>query len=123
MQKQKHSTSPFVLPSDEGGGAAYPFMQPVRRRKLVDEVYEGLLEAIITGHLTSGQDLNELAIARQLNVSRTPVHEAVLRLLGDGLAEQRSSGRARVIQFTRGHVLSIYEMRKILEGAAAHAAA
>ena len=107
------------LPQPEGDNA-YPLIAPIRRRKLVDDVYEGLVEAIVTGKLRSGEDLNELALARTMNVSRTPVHDAVLRMVADGLAEQRSNGRARVIRFTRGHIVSIYEMRMILEGRRRH---
>ena len=122
MATELSSAHSLLLPALEEG-QSYPLISPIRRRKLVDDVYEGLIEAIVTGKLTSGQDLNELALARAMSVSRTPVHEAVLRLIADGLAEQRPNGRARVVRFTRGHIVSIYEMRKILESAASSLAA
>jgi DNA-binding GntR family transcriptional regulator len=100
-----------------------PDLAPVQRRKLVDDVYERLLNAILSGQIVGGDPLNELALAEQLQVSRTPVHEAVARLIADGLAQQTGRNRPRVTQFTRGHVVSIYEMRQILEGAASELAA
>jgi DNA-binding GntR family transcriptional regulator len=95
----------------------------VPQRSLVDAVYESLLEAIVRGTLPSGTVLSEVALARQLDVSRTPVHDALRQLAKDGLVEQEKRRRARVARFTRDDIYEIFELRKYLEGPAAELAA
>jgi DNA-binding GntR family transcriptional regulator len=82
-----------------------------------------LLEAIVGGALPSGTELSEVALAAQLNVSRTPVHEALGRLCNDGFVEQRKNRTARVAHSTSQDLQEMYEVRKLLECAAAERAA
>jgi GntR family transcriptional regulator, rspAB operon transcriptional repressor len=91
--------------------------------RLSDSVYETLLAAILAGQLLPGSVVSEVALARQLNVSRTPVHDALRQLAKDGLLKQRANHRAVVAQFSREDVFDIFEMRKLLEGEAARLAA
>jgi DNA-binding GntR family transcriptional regulator len=93
------------------------------RATLADAVYETLLEAILSGRLASGAILSEVAVAQQLDVSRTPVHDALRQLAKDGLVEQAVGRRARVAPFTRDDLFEMFEMRKFLEGPAAELAA
>lgn len=95
----------------------------IKRISLVDSVYETLLEAIVSGSLAPGSDLNSVDLARQLEVSRTPVKEAIKLLTHDGLAEQVNNHRARVASFSRQEIVEIYDVRKLLEMAAAERAA
>jgi DNA-binding GntR family transcriptional regulator len=90
---------------------------------LVEAVYHRLLHGILTGAYPDGSVLSELGVARDLGVSRTPVHDA-LRLLGkDGLVVRERNCRARVAAITPDDVFEVFEMRKILEGPAAELAA
>lgn len=91
--------------------------------RLSDVVYETLLEAVLAGRLAPGTVVSEVALARQLEVSRTPVHDALKQLAKDGLVDQRANHRAVVAQFTPEDVHDIFEMRKLLEGEAARRAA
>lgn len=91
--------------------------------RLSDAVYETLLEAILSGRLAPGTVVSELALARQLHVSRTPVHDAVRLLANDGLVGQHAKRRPVIAAFTREDIHDVYEMRKILEGEAARRAA
>jgi DNA-binding GntR family transcriptional regulator len=93
------------------------------RHPLVESVYESLLEAILAGRLASGTVLSEVALAAQLGVSRTPVHDALRQLAKDGLVEQQAGRRARVANFTADDLFELFEMRKFLEGPAAELAA
>ncbi len=93
------------------------------RRSHADQVYESLLNGIARGYLRRGDVLSEVAVAKQLQVSRTPVHDAIRKLAQDGLVERKNNRRARVATFTRDDVYDIYELRKYLEGPAARAAA
>jgi DNA-binding GntR family transcriptional regulator len=95
----------------------------IKRTSLTDAVYETLLESIISGRLALGTELSTVALAGQLDVSRTPVTEALRRLENDGLVNQLTNNRVRVAIFSRNDVVEIYEVRKHLEAASAEAAA
>jgi len=86
-------------------------------------VYENLLESIVSGRLPSGSELNEVGLAEELQVSRTPVHEALRRLATDGLVELLATRRLRVARFDESNLLEIYDLRKLLECAAVERAA
>lgn len=60
-----------------------------RDQPLPQQVYALLRRVIVEGRLEPGVALNEPAITRHLNISRTPVREALLRLQRDGLIELR----------------------------------
>jgi DNA-binding GntR family transcriptional regulator len=90
----------------------------INRETLADSVYQTVLEAILSGRLPAGTILSVVQVAKDLDVSRTPVNEALRQLARDGIIEQAINRRARVKQFTRDDVSEVFEMRKILEGAA-----
>jgi len=95
----------------------------IHRASLADSVYETLLEAMIGGTLPGGTELNEVALAKQLDVSRTPVHEALRRLVADGLVKVERHRRLRVAALSHAEVREVYSMRRLLESAAAELAA
>ena len=95
----------------------------IERATLSDKVYETLLEAIVSGRLPPDAELSVVALAKELDVSRTPVHDALRQLAHDGLVEQEVNRKGRVASFTRDDVFEIFEMRKLLEGTAAELAA
>ncbi len=95
---------------------------PLVRQTLVDSVYETLLEAILCGKMASGTDLNEVSLARELGVSRTPVHEALAWLAADELVEVTGS-RARVRTMSAQEVADLYDVRQLLECTAVERAA
>lgn len=98
------------------GGDSYA--EPPRR----GTAYERMKHAIVTGDLGPGQPLVEVALAEWLQVSRTPVREALTRLEQDGLVVRADRGllvRAR----SREEILDIYETRIVLEAMAAWVAA
>jgi len=59
------------------------------------EVYERLRQAIVEGSIRPNERLIESEPAERLRVSRTPVREVMLRLVGDGLivSDRRGVGR------------------------------
>lgn len=91
--------------------------------RLSDSVYGSLLQAISAGKLAPGTIVSELALARQLAVSRTPVHDALRQLAKDGLVKQQANRRAVVANFSREDLRDIFDMRKLLESEAARRAA
>jgi DNA-binding GntR family transcriptional regulator len=95
----------------------------IERTSLADSVYETLLAAIVGGGLAGGTEINEVSLAKELQVSRTPVHQAVVRLESDGLIELGERKKPRVVVFRRRQIVEIYDMRQLLESAAAARAA
>lgn len=93
------------------------------RKSLSDSVYDAIVENILSGALAAGTEVSEVALAEALHVSRTPVHEAAGRLVNDGLLVLEPPRRLLVARFTRDDVAEIYEMRLLLETAAARQAA
>lgn len=93
------------------------------RRKVTDWVYEEVRQAIIELRLKPGEPLREATMAEQLGVSKTPVREALARLEQEGLVETTSFKGAVVSGYSREDLQEIYELRELLEGAAARAAA
>jgi DNA-binding GntR family transcriptional regulator len=89
---------------------------------LSTRVYDRLREEIVSGRLESGASLVEAAVAAQYGTSRTPVREALRRLEQDGLVERGERG-LRVRARGPEEILEIYEVRILLEGAAARGAA
>jgi len=82
-----------------------------------------LRKQILNGELPGGTRLFEVAIADALNVSRTPVREALSRLAEEGLLERARGGGFVVRSFAVGDVLDMIELRGVLEGTAARLAA
>tara|TARA_Y100001934_G_scaffold236252_1_gene287622 strand:- start:4036 stop:4704 length:669 start_codon:yes stop_codon:yes gene_type:complete len=96
---------------------------PIPRKSLRDSVYQMLLEGILSGQLSSGQELNEVSLANKFGVSRTPVHEAIRQLTLEGLIEQTTANKSSVVTLDSDCVREIYDIRKILEVAAVKRAA
>ena len=93
------------------------------RRKVTDWVYEELKSAIVDLRLAPGDPLREATLAEQLGVSKTPIREALTRLEQEGLVETTSFKGAVVTGYSRQDLLEIYELRELLENAAARTAA
>lgn len=90
---------------------------------LVDEAYSTLLDMIQLGRLPINQPLQERNLASALGVSRTPLREAMSRLIGGGFAVRTARGQLIVAEPTLRQYLEIFQMRMLLEGDAAAAAA
>jgi DNA-binding GntR family transcriptional regulator len=90
---------------------------------LGEAVFRSLCEALQAGSYRAGDRLREEEVAQRLNVSRTPVREALGRLAARGFVEP-AGGRGLIVRnLDIGEVLELYAMREILEGAAARLAA
>ncbi|MDQ7907856.1 GntR family transcriptional regulator [Phytohabitans sp. ZYX-F-186] len=99
-------------------------MKPARRLTLTEDVY-GSVQALIMDHAVApGARINIDALARQLEVSPTPVREALARLEADGLVRKRPlAGYTAAPLLTREEFEELVEMRLILEPPAASRAA
>jgi DNA-binding GntR family transcriptional regulator len=90
-------------------------LNPVERPlALGDQVYRTLRANLRIGTILPGYPLQEVQLAAQLGVSRTPVREALTRLASEGLVS--SDGRSfSVPALTRQNVDDIYEVRFLVE--------
>jgi DNA-binding GntR family transcriptional regulator len=98
-------------------------LKPVERPlALGEQVYNALRVQLRSGAIGAGQALQEVSLAAQLGVSRTPVREAMARLASEGLlaADRRSF---TVPALSRSDVDEIYEVRFLVEPAALRRAA
>src|SRR3954452_7665921 len=86
-------------------------------------VREQLQHAILEGVLKPGERLRAEALAQRYGTSRTPVREALLQLEAQGLVEVEPNRGAVVRAFDRADLLDLYEVRALLEPAAAARAA
>jgi DNA-binding GntR family transcriptional regulator len=78
-------------------------------------VYRELRKRIFGKKLRAGQRLPEASLARELEVSRTPVREALRRLANEGLVDFIPNLGARLVFPTPGEVQDAYELREYLE--------
>lgn len=78
-----------------------------------------LRERILCGRLPGGTRLFEVALAEDLGISRTPVREAMSRLVEEGLLERVRGGGFIVRRFALADVIDTIELRGVLEGTAA----
>lgn len=85
--------------------------------------YRELLDEIIRGDLPPGAVLAEVDLADRLGMSRTPVREALSRLVADGLVVAVGGRGLEVAAMDLEDVRSLYELREALESQAARLAA
>nr|WP_263327269.1 GntR family transcriptional regulator [Neobacillus sp. Marseille-Q6967] len=86
------------------------------------DAYEFIKEAIILGKLEPGMRLGEETLAKELNLSRTPIREAIKQLEAEGLVIPLKRG-VGVRRFTKEDIRQIYDLRTLLESYAASQAA
>lgn len=87
-----------------------------RAQSLADQAYQAIREGIATGTFTAGERVTERGLAGRLNVSPTPIREALRRLEQDGLIERVSARELRVVEHSPE---SLHEL--LLTGAALRA--
>lgn len=92
-------------------------------RTMQDIVFTTLRDEILSGRLKPGAKLNSSQLAERLGVSRTPIREALNRLMSVGLVENAPHRGAYVRELSIDEVIELYYIRAALEGIAARLAA
>jgi DNA-binding GntR family transcriptional regulator len=99
-------------------------LEPLSTRgSLVDQVRDSIYTAITSGRLDPGARLREIPLSLHFGVSTTPVREALRRLESEGLVQVQPRRGAVVTALEDGVVSDLYDLRLILETAAARRAA
>ena len=88
-----------------------------------ERAYKILTRAIERGELKGGTRLREGELATQIGMSRTPVREALARLVEQGLIVNDGSRGLVVVELDHRAITELYAMREVLEGMAARLAA
>jgi DNA-binding GntR family transcriptional regulator len=97
---------------------------PARRVTLRESVYESLRGMLMDHRLTPGSKLSIDGLARSLEVSQTPVREALTRLESDGLVVKKANAGFFVAPLLSGRELAdTYELRLMIEPPTARHAA
>src|ERR1700758_5741009 len=104
----------FRVPGGQSGAAA-----AATGASAAERAYEHTKRAIIRGDLAAGTMTSELLICQQLGLSRTPVHEAFLRLAAEGLLSLESRKGAVVRPMSPSEARDVLEMREAVEAMAA----
>ena len=86
------------------------------------KVFQQLKNSILAGEFENGAELREIALAKKLGVSRTPVREALRQLEQEGLVEIYPNRGAYVKGITYKDVEDIFRIRARLEGLCAEMA-
>ncbi len=93
------------------------------RTILRDGVYERLLAEILDGRIAPGSNLREERLAADLDVSRTPVREALRKLAEEGFVEYLPHRGAKLLMPTPALAREIFQIREALEAVAVREAA
>ncbi|EHH12899.1 GntR family transcriptional regulator [Mesorhizobium amorphae] len=80
-----------------------------------ERTYQAVLQMILSGELAPGAAIDERALINRLDVSRTPIREAIGVLAKEGLVEIEPYRGFRVRRFTLKEVSDLYELRRALE--------
>lgn len=74
------------------------------RSGVSDAVYEAVLDAIYAGTIPQGERINDLDLAKEMGISRTPVREAIQRLRDIGIVEAAPNRYTRIAQLSEQQV-------------------
>lgn len=87
--------------------------------RLAGEVYDRLVEALVQGTVNPGDRLVQDRLAAELDVSRTPVRDALLRLKEEGVVEPSGRRGYVVRRLSEVDLRDLYGARDAVEGHAA----
>lgn len=93
-----------------------------RTVSLADQIFDELEHRILVGQYARGETFTEMKLSELLDVSRTPIREALRRLEQEHLIEMSTKG-AVIIGITKKDIAEMYEIRIRTEGLAARWAA
>jgi len=108
-------SKPSMSSGKAGRIASEPALEPLSETLLGARAYRVLWSDIVRGRIDFGAQLRPDAIAEQLDISVTPVREALHRMERDGLIVKLPYRGWFVREFTEQEVRELYEMRAALE--------
>jgi DNA-binding GntR family transcriptional regulator len=97
--------------------------QNLKQRALYEEVAELLRQRIFSRELSPGSWIDELKLAEQYGISRTPLREALKVLATEGLVTMKVRRGAYVTEVNEKDLTDVYHLLSLLESDAASAVA
>jgi DNA-binding GntR family transcriptional regulator len=94
-----------------------------KQANAADQAYAYVRQRVISGDFAAGMRLTEWQIADALGTSRTPVREAMRRLVGDGILRFQPNHGTFVGSYSAKEIGELFELRALLESEVAGAAA
>lgn len=88
-----------------------------------DQILADLEQMIVTGVFADGERLDEIRLSEQFNVSRTPIREALQKLVASGMVEQRPRRGVFVIEPGPVELLEMFEAMAEIEASCGFMAA
>lgn len=98
-------------------------MRPVEKGNLSEQVYRGIRNALMEGQYKPGERVTINRLADELDVSTTPIREAIFRLVSDRALEMKVATAIHVPEIKADQLREIQTIRLLLEGKAAEIAA
>ncbi|HEC46259.1 MAG TPA: GntR family transcriptional regulator [Pseudomonas xinjiangensis] len=100
-----------------------PYQRRIQSTSLAQEAYQVLQQMIVHGELAPGARIVEPELCEQLQISRTPLREAIRMLSSDGLVARRHNRNAVVTLIDSRELEHLFEAEAGIEGLAAGLAA
>jgi len=91
-------------------------IEAAHSQNLHESTFQKLRSLLVEGKIAPGSKLNERELAESLNVSRTPIREAIRRLAADGLVELIANRGAIAVELSLEDVIHTFDVIADLEG-------
>ncbi len=91
-------------------------IEAAHSQNLHETTFQKLRSLLVEGKIAPGSKLNERELAERLNVSRTPIREAIRRLAADGLVELIANRGAIAVELSLEDVIHTFDVIADLEG-------
>jgi DNA-binding GntR family transcriptional regulator len=88
---------------------------PQPKMNATEQAYHIIRNNILTGKLEEGERLTETRLSHDLSLSRTPIREAIGRLVIEGFIERQSGYTTRVAYFPEDEAEQVYDIRRLVE--------
>ncbi|MDP0493069.1 MAG: GntR family transcriptional regulator [Fusobacterium sp. JB021] len=85
------------------------------RKNISDYIYDTIKEEFISGELEFGDKIVETEYCKKLNVSRTPLREAIKKLEIEGIVERSLNGRIKIMDMDENRIREMAKIRMALE--------
>lgn len=87
----------------------------LKRKNISDNIYDKIKSLFIEGELNFGEKIGEIELCNKLEVSRTPLREAIKQLEIEGIIERTPNGRLKIMDMDLKRIDEIFQIRCSLE--------
>jgi len=111
-----HTLERGVMSTRTNGGTVESVFSELQAAPLSEVALTAIRDAIMEGRLAPGEAINQVELARQLGISRSPLREALRQLEKEGLVSHVPYRGTIVAPLTARHVAELQSLRRLLEG-------